>query len=262
MKRFLCAFICLLWPTLGSANSFGTDLSDLWYLPTESGWGVNVIHQGDVLFVTFFVYGSSGAPIWYSASETRYSTTLASGSLVFTGPLYQTGGPWFGGSFNPANVSYRQVGTVTFTASSVSSGTLSYSVDGIVVQKNIARATWRANEISGSYVGATVGTYSSCNPASANGYAEDPAYITIAQSGTNATIQVVGQSATCSYSGPYVQEGRMGSISGAYACSNGAAGTFNAFEIEVNSSTFSARATAKSQFCNFAGRVGGVRRGS
>lgn len=261
MKRFLCAWLLTLWPTLASSNSFGTDLSDLWYLPAESGWGVNVIHQGDILFVTFFVYGPSGVPIWYSGSETRYTATQPNGALVFTGPLYQTTGPWLGGTFNPANVGYRQVGTVTFTVTKISAATLTYTVDNVTVQKNVSRATWRGNDISGSYIGATIGTYSSCNPASANGYREESALVTVTQNSTSATIQAVGPTSTCTYSGPYTQEGRMGSMNGTFSCSNGAAGTFTASEIEVNGATFSARAVAGSQFCNWSGRVGGLRRG-
>src|SRR5258706_1697881 len=122
------------------------------------GWGVNVIHQGDILFLTFFVYGATNAPVWYSASEVRYTNSLSDGSLVFTGPLYQTSGPWLGGPFNPANVGYRQVGNVTFTATRINAATVTYTADNVTVQKNVSRATWRGNDVSGSYVGATVGT--------------------------------------------------------------------------------------------------------
>ena len=33
-----------------------TDVTDLSWKSGQSGWGLNVIHQNDVLFLTFFVY--------------------------------------------------------------------------------------------------------------------------------------------------------------------------------------------------------------
>jgi hypothetical protein len=261
MKRFLAAWLVVLWPSLAHSNSFGTDLSDLWLASGESGWGANIMHQGDILFITFFVYGPNNAPIWYSASDTRYSGSLANGAWVFTGALYQTNGPWLGGQFNPANVSYRQVGTVTVTVPDINSATLAYTVDNVSVQKTISRYAWRANNVAGSYVGATAGMYSSCTQASLNGYNEEPAYISVTHAGSAVTIQAVGQLSTCTYSGQYTQQGRLGAISGTYSCTNGAVGTYDAFEVEVNQQAFSARATARSQFCSFSGRVGGLRRG-
>jgi hypothetical protein len=90
---------------------------------------------------------------------------------------------------------------------------------------------------------------------------EEPGTITIVHSGTSASMQVITQTATCSYTGPYSQDGRMGSWSGSYSCTNGASGTFSAFEIEANPAVVSARATARNQFCSWSGRFGGLRRG-
>jgi hypothetical protein len=158
-------------------------------------------------------------------------------------------------------VSYRQVGTVTLTVSEISAATLSFTVDGVTNQKSIRRASLKANDASGTYVGAMIGTYTNCNPASANGYLEEQVVVTVSQSGTAITLRAVGDSATCSYSGTLSQDGRMGSISGFYSCTNTAAGTFRAYEMEANFQGFTARADAQSQFCAWAGRIGGLRRG-
>ena len=261
MRRTIAAVLLAL-ALPASATTYITDASDLWYNPSESGWGVNVIHQRDILFLTFFVYAQNGSAVWYSASDAQYQGATTAGGALFSGGLYQTSGPWLGTApFNPSNVGYRQVGNVSFTLDTITTATLSYTVDGVAVQKSLRRATWRGNDISGSYIGATIGTYSNCNPSSANGYAEEPGTITVVHSGTSASMQVVGQSTTCSYSGPYSQDGRMGSWSGSFSCTNGATGTFNAFEIEATPSVVSARATARNQFCNWSGRIGGLRRG-
>src|SRR5205085_6615179 len=58
------------------AATFSTDASDLWYASpaeSESGWGVNVSQQGNVLFLTMFVYGSGSQPTWLVGSNTAYS---------------------------------------------------------------------------------------------------------------------------------------------------------------------------------------------
>ena len=91
------------------ASTSTTNFSDLWYNASESGWGVNVSQQADVMFVTFFVYGPNRQAIWYTATLFAQGVTV-DGSLFFAGDLYQTSGPWFGGPFNPNNVSYRKAG--------------------------------------------------------------------------------------------------------------------------------------------------------
>ena len=45
-----------------NAQSLGTAFSDLWWNPAESGWGVTVDHQQDVMFLMFFIYRSDGSP--------------------------------------------------------------------------------------------------------------------------------------------------------------------------------------------------------
>ena len=41
-----------------------TSYTALWWVPAESGWGLNTNHQGDTLFVTLFTYGRDGQPLW------------------------------------------------------------------------------------------------------------------------------------------------------------------------------------------------------
>ena len=42
--------------------SSGTNFTDQWWNPDESGWGASILQQGDVLFVDLFVYGADGRP--------------------------------------------------------------------------------------------------------------------------------------------------------------------------------------------------------
>jgi hypothetical protein len=257
LKRLIAA-VLLVMATSAQATTFSTDASDLWWNASESGWGVNVIQQEDILFLTFFVYGPNGQAIWYSGSETRYTGTSSSGALVFMGPLHLTNGSWFGGPWNPSAVGYQQVGTVTFQLNTVNDARLTYTVGTATVVKDLTRLMWRVNDISGNYIGAAIGNSTGC---AVNGYSEESFFVNVSQTPTTATIALINSSGTCTYTGPYSQAGRMGSITGTYSCSNGVSGTFLGYEIEANISGLSVRATTTNGGCTWQGRMGGIRRG-
>lgn len=255
LKRILAL---LLFPACAQANTFATDATDLWYNQNESGWGVNVIHQSDTLFATLFVYSSAGSAAWYVGSSVVFTGQQGS-AFVYSGPLYQTNGPWFGAAFNPSAVGVRQVGTITFTFTTITQGTVTYSVDGVAVTKSIVRQTWKNNNLGGSYLGASIGTYSGC--ASGNGPDEEPAVFTVTHSGSSMTVAAAFSGYSCTYSGLYQQNGRMGAMSASLACSDGTRGTLSAFEVEASISGFTGRGIA--QFggsCMWTGRFGGLRR--
>lgn len=255
LKRVLAAAL-LATAIPAHATAFSTDYSDLWYNPNESGWGVNVIQQDNTLFATLFVYSSTGSAAWYVAS----ALTSTNGT-TFTGPLYQTTGPYFGAStFNPSQVNTRLVGTATFSFASPLAATLAYSVDGVTVNKSINRQTWRTENVAGTFIGGTVGTYSGC---SSNGYFEEIALLSIAQTGSSITMVHAGTGASCTYTGSYSQAGRMGSIEGSLACANGASGSFTMTEVHVTQSGMTAKGTLNlGGSCRWSGRFGGLRRGA
>ena len=86
---------------------------------SESGWGINLAHQGDVIFVTWFTYDLTGKAWWLSMTANK----TADG--VYSGTLYQTHGPAFSAvPFNPAAVTATQVGTGTLTFTDADTGTV------------------------------------------------------------------------------------------------------------------------------------------
>ncbi|MBP6597701.1 MAG: hypothetical protein KA187_00920 [Arenimonas sp.] len=100
----------------------------LWYVPSESGWGLTAFQfaaPGNVLFVTWYAYGANGQPMWYQIDGSW------TGTDVNSGPVRRYAGPTWGTSFNPAQVSYANVGTATLTFTSATSATLEYTVDGV-----------------------------------------------------------------------------------------------------------------------------------
>ena len=78
-----------------NAATFSVDHTDLWFSPSESGWGVNLVQQGNVLFATLFVYGSDETPRWYVASDLE-----SADGVNFSGTLYRATGPYFGAAWS------------------------------------------------------------------------------------------------------------------------------------------------------------------
>jgi hypothetical protein len=107
-----------------------------WSAPaaSESGWGINFAHQGDVIFVTWFTYDLSGKAWWLTMTATK----TAEG--VYSGTIFQTHGPAFSANpFNPAAVTATQVGTGTLTFTDANTGSFAYTVNGVGQVKPITR---------------------------------------------------------------------------------------------------------------------------
>jgi hypothetical protein len=103
-----------------------TNYQDIWWAApagSESGWGVNFTHQGEVIYATWFTYDVDGSPLWLSAAATRTSPSVYTGTLSrYTGPAFSAV-PWL-----PANVVATPVGTLTLTFANGNSATYAYTV--------------------------------------------------------------------------------------------------------------------------------------
>jgi YVTN family beta-propeller protein len=110
------------------------NVQGLWWRSTESGWGVNLAHQGDKVFATWFTYDAAGNGLWLVMSNGEHQ-----GNNTYTGALHRTTGPAFSAPFDPARVTYTQVGNATFSFSDANNGTLSATVNGVNVVKPITR---------------------------------------------------------------------------------------------------------------------------
>src|SRR6185312_12404029 len=109
---------------------------------SESGWGLNVTHQGDTLFATWFTYGPDGKGMWLVGSS-----LARTGNGTYAGALYRTvGPPWNQQPWNPAMVALTPVGNATLTFSSAGTGTFAYTVNGISQAKSIARQLYASPE--------------------------------------------------------------------------------------------------------------------
>jgi hypothetical protein len=115
-------------------------MTSLWWNPSEAGWGINVSHQGNIAFATLFTYDASRVPMWLVMS----AGTLQPDGLTFTGDLFRTTGPVFNANpFTPIGLAnLTNVGTMSLTFTEANAGVLSYTVNGVAVQKAIQRQVY------------------------------------------------------------------------------------------------------------------------
>jgi hypothetical protein len=116
----------------GPANYEG-----LWWASpagSESGWGINFAHQGDLIFATWFTYDLTGKAWWLTMTAALTSTG------VYTGALFiETGPPFNSVPFDPTQVRGTAVGTGTLTFTDLNTGTFAYIVNGVPQTKAITR---------------------------------------------------------------------------------------------------------------------------
>ena len=270
MNRLLRRILAVVATALAlpaSASTYSTHYTDLWYLPTESGWGVNVIQQYDTIFTTLFVYGPDNSPRWYVGPAVRAQGT----SGQFTGALYSTVGTSLSAPWNPANYAFTQVGSVTFTFNTPTTGTLTYTVNGSSVTKQIVRQTWAGNVLTGNYIGGVTANGTGCRNNVPNGPILIHGELTIGHSNfQNPTFRVdfstpSGAPAVCTFTGAYAQEGRLGRVtSGTWGCtiqgvSNPPQGTFTLSQLEPTLNGLSGRFNGNDQNCNYDGYFGGIK---
>lgn len=124
-------------PNLAAATNY----QDIWWnapAGSESGWGINLIQQSNIIFATWFTYDLDGSPLWLSMTAT------STAPRTYAGTLYRTRGPPFSAvPFSPASIATTPVGTGTLTFANGNSGTFAYSVNGVAQSKAITRTVFR-----------------------------------------------------------------------------------------------------------------------
>jgi hypothetical protein len=207
----VCALVALA-PLFSRSVLASTDYTDIWYNPTESGWGVNFAQTADFVFATFFIYGPSGTPVWYTAHLRNESND------VFTGPVYVTTGTWFGAPvFPPVPPSGAAVvGDATFTASSDVQGTFRYRIDTVNVTKSIQRQTTVSFSVDDFYMGGISGTVTgNCPSSTPSTFTNKMQFNVFQTSSNNVRIEFLGADSTnvgqllCTIQGNAIQFGKV-----------------------------------------------------
>jgi hypothetical protein len=242
-RRMFAAAICALATLFVTPAAQAASYQDLWWNPSESGWGVNVVQQGDILFATWFVYGPDGAPIWYVMSNGQKTA-----ANVFTGRVFSARGTWFAAAWNPAALAPTDVGSATFTFTDKHTLSLRYSVGSSTVNKTLVRQSYAVLPIAGDFYGAEVGQPSNC--------ANNQRYYVFALFNFTATTSTTSFSGpvtitqqtpdgtTCVLSGTHNQYGSAVEGGGNYTCNNGINGVWTFTDGQFNSEAFSLKISA------------------
>ena len=259
-RKCLVVSLCVAVLAGGAARAASTsDFTDQWWVPSESGWGASVQQQASTLFIDLMVYASDGKPAWFSAAAYQQANVPV-GRTMFAGDLYATTGPSPGGAFDPALVNARKVGVLTFDASSLNNATLSYTVDGTLVVKNITRQTWSFESLGGAYDAVW---FTRCQ------YPPFDWTVTVTTVRHNAD-NTVSMNLSCpmcwtnfshEFRGTYTQAGHLGQITADLVAPD--AGFITIFEIAKSAAGFTARfagsMTISGQTCQTVdGRIGAV----
>jgi uncharacterized delta-60 repeat protein len=111
-----------------------------WNAPagSESGWGLNLAHQGDVIFATWFTYDLTGKAWWLAMTAAKVAEN------TYSGTLFQTSGPAFDAVpfpplGSPGGAIGSSVGSATLAFNDLNNGTFAYTVNGISQTKAITR---------------------------------------------------------------------------------------------------------------------------
>lgn len=131
-----------------SINNATPNFEGLWWAApggSEAGWGINLSHQYDAIFLTWFTYDASGKAWWMVMSTTK----SISQSKTYSGPIYSGHGPAFNTApfpplGSPGGAVAEQVGTGTLAFSDASNGTFTYTVNGTTQTKSITRELFGA----------------------------------------------------------------------------------------------------------------------
>jgi hypothetical protein len=127
--------------TQGPQSTF--NVAGMWWKSpalSESGWGINLVQQGTILFATWFTYDNDGSDLWLFMDNLQLT-----GTNVFAGNVYRaSGSPWGVFPYDPTRFAATQVGNVTFTFTDANTGSVTWTVNGVTQTKSIMRFTYQA----------------------------------------------------------------------------------------------------------------------
>ena len=112
-----------------------SNLSDIWWNPDSSGWGVHISHVDSDLYFTWYTYDTDREPIFYQGVTRRQTD----GS--FSGELYRSnnGTPFLEIDGAPANDGAEVVGSARLVFADGIRASFEYTVNGVSQSKQIER---------------------------------------------------------------------------------------------------------------------------
>ncbi|CAN5323361.1 hypothetical protein BH11PSE11_BH11PSE11_28820 [soil metagenome] len=115
-------------------NATPANFSGLWWIEAESGWGMSLTQRGGAIFMAWYTYDATGAPVWYVMSNCAFTGTGCSGDIYSV-----TGGVPLTSPWNTNGRTVAKVGSGTFAFANASSGSFTFTLNGVAGVKNITR---------------------------------------------------------------------------------------------------------------------------
>lgn len=187
--------------------------ADWWWNDQQSGHGLNIGQQNDVLFVSWFTYDETGGGMWLTMSATLAGTRA-------TGDWVRTTGPALGTPFDPAKVTRTVVGTGTLTFGSLHDATLDWTVNGKSGSVTLTRMTWATRLPNAAQAGRIYLNVAGCAGGTSLNVPISSTYTT-----SGSTLTVVDDyrptgTKVCTMTGTLVPSGSYLFVSGTYACTD------------------------------------------
>jgi uncharacterized protein (DUF1800 family) len=132
--------VALIVALLFSPGARAANYTDIWWNPSESGWGLTLSHHGDQIFGVWYIYGTDGKPLWVVMSDGVFSNN----GRTFTGSIYRTTGtPYTSPVFYPSQTTVGRVGTarIDFDADD-ENATVTYNVGATNLTKRVTRQSF------------------------------------------------------------------------------------------------------------------------
>ena len=246
-------------PNDARANNY----QDMWWVGTsESGWGINIAHQGNVIFATWYIYGTNSQPTWIFLSRAERSGAQGN---TFTGDIFQAtaGSPFSAVPFVPAQVNLRRVGMATLVFSDARTATLTYTFDGVQVVKQLTRLNLDTFNLSGTYFGGLRREGSGCVNAAFNGSLLNQATYSVSHNVSTGSLTITEVGGTlCNFSGNVQAFGSIMEGSGNFSCAaEGITGTWTMREARPSPNALSALLALRpnGESCTLSATIGGLK---
>ena len=265
----------LMWVMAGSlradAQTFTIDttasspLTGLWWNASESGWGATITQQTTIMFVTMFVYEAAGKPVWYTVSCVIAGASCSGDMLRITGGTPPASG-WSGNG-----IAATKVGSMTLIFAGSDSASMSYTLDGDLIAKQITRQIFGppppvAPSLAGQWQGAIIEARSNCAQSQDNGnratYGQYDIGMGVGASGALALSLAGVTGLQCTYNGNYSTNGARLQAAGSMSCNDGKRGTWRSTSMLVTTRVMSLELAVQldtTESCVIAAILGGSR---
>ncbi|MBD8528263.1 PD40 domain-containing protein [Pseudomarimonas arenosa] len=116
--------------------------SAAWWIPAESGWGVHIFDQGNLLAPMWFTYDHDGEPTWFLIGGAR-----ANSNGSFGGEVFRFTGTPFAEINGPATRSATPIGQIQLNYFGESRMRFDYQIEGVNQSKTLQRFPFASRDI-------------------------------------------------------------------------------------------------------------------